>query len=98
MKYLLKCISGSRSYGLATPTSDVDERGIILNTEASKILGLEKFNFIDKRENGEDSFYSEFRHYLETLQKSNSQSIELLYCPANCILEKTDEWDLVLKY
>lgn len=70
-------MAGSRLYGLETPESDTDTRGVFLNTNPADILGL------SRRDNfkvaGEDTLLLEFRHYLGHLRKSNTSSIELLF-------------------
>ena len=43
-------LGGSTAFGLNTPESDVDYRGVFVNTEPSKILGLEKLDHIQKQE------------------------------------------------
>ena len=40
MKMLVKTLGGSTAYGLNTPESDLDYRGVFVNTDPSKILGL----------------------------------------------------------
>ena len=47
---LVKMLGGSTAFGLNTPESDVDYRGVFVNTEPSKILGLEKLDHIQKQE------------------------------------------------
>lgn len=77
MKEICRVVAGSRLYGLDTPESDTDTRGVFLNTEPNHILGL------DRRDNfkvgGEDTLLLEFRHFLGHLRKSNTSSIELLF-------------------
>ena len=46
-KIILLAYGGSHAYGLNTPTSDIDVRGIAMNTE-SEMLGLDNFEqYID---------------------------------------------------
>lgn len=77
MKTICRIVAGSRLYGLDTPESDTDARGVFLNTDPGEILGLSRRdNF---KVEGEDTLLLEFRHYMGHLRKSNTSSIELLF-------------------
>ena len=78
MKMLVKVLGGSTAYGLNTPTSDVDYRGIFVNTEPSKILGLEKFDHVQKQET-DDIVYYEVRKFFELLRSGNTGALEILF-------------------
>ncbi len=77
MKVIAQIIAGSRLYGLDTPESDTDTRGVFLNTLPSDILGLGRFE-IFKRES-EDTVLFELRHFLAGLRKTNTNMLELLH-------------------
>lgn len=77
MKILCELVAGSRLYGIETKDSDFDIRGVFLNTDPSKILGLEKEDVI--KESNKDSLFFEFNHYLKSLRKTNTQALELLF-------------------
>lgn len=91
MKTICRIVAGSRLYGLETPESDTDIRGVFLNTDPGEILGL------SRRDNfkvaGEDTLLLEFRHYMGHLRKSNTSSIELLFAEGFDVL--TDEFRAV---
>lgn len=70
---------GSHAYGLSTPTSDIDVRGVFLNTELKYILGLDKYEHQEYVGNGDDIKYKEFRHFLNMLRKSNTESMEIMF-------------------
>lgn len=83
-------------YGLNSPESDIDYRGVYVNTDLSRIIGLDtdKFDTIDRK--GEfDEVYYELRHFLRLLRKTNSVVMELLF-NENWI-EKSPEWDLFVQ-
>lgn len=94
MKLLCKMLGGSHAYGLNGPNSDVDHRGVFLNTELSKLVGLDRFEHVDVKEGGKDEFYFEFRHFLGLLRKTNTQVLEVLY--NTHWLEKDPVFDMVL--
>lgn len=80
-------------YGLNSPESDVDWRGVYLNTDLSRIIGLDtdRFDTIDRK--GEvDEVYYELRHFLRLLRKTNSTAMELLFNEK--WMEVSPEWSL----
>lgn len=81
LKLLCSYLGGSHLYGLNTPTSDEDIRYVFLNTELGEILGLDRLEHIDRRNETEDSFGMELRGFLGLLRKTNTQVMELLYAP-----------------
>jgi len=94
MNFLCKCLGGSNMYGLNSPESDVDWRGVYLNTDLSRIIGLDtdRFDTIDRK--GEvDEVYYELRHFLRLLRKTNSTVMELLFNEK--WMEVSPEWNLI---
>jgi len=90
MKILAEIIAGSHLYGLNTVSSDVDIRGVFLNTDPAKILGLERFSFFKKLQ--EDTIFFELCHFLNGLKKTNTQMIEFLFAEESCFKLITDEF------
>ncbi len=93
MKLICEYLGGSFSYGLNTPDSDQDWRGVFINQNIGTILGLDRYEHQDIKTETEDKFYSELRHYLNSLRKCNSQGLELLF-NENWI-SKTSEWSYI---
>lgn len=95
MKFLCKMLGGSHSYGLSTPNSDVDLRGVFINTDAQHILGLNSNakQFNQNQNNVNDEVFWELRHFLGLLSNGNTQALEMVY--ASDYLEKTPEFDLI---
>jgi hypothetical protein len=80
---LFECISGSRAYGLNTPTSDTDIRGVFVLPEKD-YFGL---NYVEQLSNeSNDIVYYELRRFVELLAKNNPNMLELLSIPEECIL------------
>lgn len=79
MNILCKYLGGSHSYGLHTPQSDQDIRGIFCHTEPKFILGLNKFEHLNTQNESEDSCLYEIRNYFSLLKKGNTQAIEMLF-------------------
>jgi len=79
MKTLVKLAGGSHAYGLETPQSDYDERYVFMHDDIANIVGLGKNEFVDKRNDTEDSFGFELRHFISSLRKTNTQVMEILF-------------------
>jgi len=80
---VLECISGSKSYGLDTPTSDTDIRGVY-------IIPKEQFYCLSypsqiANETNDIVFY-ELSKLFELLYRNNPNILELLNVPDRCIL------------
>lgn len=82
---LLKCISGSRAYGLNTPQSDTDYKGIFI---APKPVFYGS-HFADQVANEtNDIVYYEWKKFTDLLGKNNPTILELLSTPDDCVLYK----------
>lgn len=78
MKMLIKLLGGSTAYGLNTPESDLDYRGVFINVDSSKILGLDRMDHMQKQET-DDIVYYELRKFFELLQNGNTGALEILF-------------------
>lgn len=82
---LLECISGSKAYGLNTPQSDTDLKGVFVLPK-SMFYGLETLEQVNNESN--DEVYYELRRYVDLLLKNNPNILELLASPEDSILYK----------
>lgn len=96
--FLCKFNGGSHLYGLNTPSSDLDERGVYVNTSLSDLLGLTKCESVVIQNEKEDKSYTELRHFLRLLKNGNTQALEALWAPSNSFNELTDEWKMVQEF
>ncbi|MEH0157334.1 nucleotidyltransferase domain-containing protein [Limibacter armeniacum] len=72
---IFECISGSRAYGLDTPTSDTDIKGIYLLPEAM-YFGLD---YVPQVSNDtQDLMYFELGRFVELLAANNPTALEVL--------------------
>jgi hypothetical protein len=78
-KILCLAKGGSHAYGLSTPTSDLDWRGVFVNTSSEYLVGLKKDQILTEQNSEKDNVMFEFRHTLRLLRQANTQIIELLY-------------------
>ncbi len=82
---LFECLSGSKAYGLATPTSDTDVKGIFY---LPKTL-FYGFSYIPQISNeSNDEVYYELGRFMELLAKNNPNILEILASPASCVRYK----------
>jgi uncharacterized protein len=89
---LLDCISGSRAYGLHTPQSDTDSKGVFLLPKRM-YYGLEYTEQVNNETN--DEVYYELKRFVEMLTKNNPNIIELLNTPEDCIKYRHPIMDLL---
>jgi len=91
MEILFRAIVGSQAYGTSTPESDVDYKGIYA-CPTDELLG---FNYREQIEISKDETYYELRRFLQLAQSANPTILELLYSPADCILESSSVYDFI---
>lgn len=82
---LFEVISGSKSFGLNTPTSDTDIKGVYYLPK-EKFFGLDYIPQIANETN--DEVYYEIGRFVELLLKNNPNILEILATPEDCILFK----------
>lgn len=80
---LFEVISGSKSFGLDTPTSDTDTKGVFYMPKEN-FFGLEYIPQINNETN--DIVYYEIGRFIELLIKNNPNILEILATPESCIL------------
>jgi hypothetical protein len=79
---IMECISGSRAYGLATPSSDTDIKGVFLLPKKD-YYGLNYVAQVNNPTN--DIVYYEFSRFMELLSVNNPNILELLNTPQESI-------------
>ena len=82
---LFEVISGSTSFGLNTPTSDTDIKGVYYLPK-EQFYGLNYIPQISNETN--DEVYYEIGRFVELLLKNNPNILEILATPDDCILYK----------
>lgn len=89
---VLECISGSRSYGLQLPGSDMDLKGVFVLPE-DEYFGMNNIDQVSSEKNDE-TFY-ELKRFFELLLRNNPNIIELLGVPEECILYRHPMMELL---
>ncbi|MDO4426762.1 MAG: nucleotidyltransferase domain-containing protein [Moraxella sp.] len=84
---LLECLSGSKAYGLDTPTSDTDIKGVFYLPK-SHYYGLHKDYIAQVSNESNDIVYYELGRFIELLLQNNPNMMELLATPCDKILYK----------
>lgn len=72
---------GSHSYGLETPQSDLDWRGVYANTDLAHIVGIRSGlndSIIHQNEQTDEAYW-ELRRFLNLLRQGNTQAVEMLF-------------------
>jgi len=82
---LFEAIAGSKAFGLNTPSSDTDIKGVFYLPK-EQFYGLDYIPQISNETN--DIVYYEIGRFVELLLKNNPNIIELLASPDDCILYK----------
>ena len=82
---IFECISGSKAYGLDTPSSDTDIKGVFLLPKED-YYGLEYIPQVNDAKN--DVVYYEFGRFMELLSVNNPNILELLNTPKESVLYK----------
>lgn len=87
-------IVGSMAYGIATPTSDVDIKGVYIQP----IEDILSFGYVEQvSDDTNDTTYYEIQRFLQLIKQNNPNILELLNLPEDCILVKDPIFDEVLK-
>lgn len=87
---ILECLSGSKAYGLDTPTSDTDIKGVFILPKKD-YYGLDYIPQISNSTN--DIVYYEFGRFMELLSVNNPNILELLNTPKESIFIKHPIFD-----
>jgi predicted nucleotidyltransferase len=89
---IFEVITGSRSYGLDTATSDTDIKGVFVLPK-NMFYGLEYTAQVNNETN--DIVYYELKRFMELLSKNNPNILEMLHVPEKCVLQKHSVMDLL---
>lgn len=82
---LYTCKIGSHAYGLATPDSDIDLRGVVVPDDLSYYFGTKTFEqkvYPDE----EDHVAWHLRKFCQLAAKGNTQMLEMLFSPSDCVI------------
>ena len=86
-------LGGSHAYGTDVEGSDVDIRGVALNTKEEILLGRDFEQVVDT--NTDTTIYS-VKKMLRLLSQNNPNTIEMLGLREDQIIYKTPIWDMIM--
>lgn len=89
---LFECVSGSRAYGLDTPESDVDLRGVFVAPQ-QLLFGFGAPDQVS--DDSHDETYFEIGRFVELLLKNNPNILEMLYAAPDCTRFRHPLFDLL---
>lgn len=88
-------IVGSKAYGTATPTSDIDIKGVFM----MPLDSILNFDYIEQvSDSKQDTTYYELKRFLQLVQTNNPNILELLNLPEDCIIQKHPIFDMILQH
>lgn len=93
-KLIYKCIVGSQAYGTAIPTSDIDHKGIYVQSN-DDILS---FRYNEQIEVGKDECFYEVRRFLQLAQSANPTILEMFFMPNDFVVQSSPQFELIRKY
>jgi hypothetical protein len=88
---IFKAIVGSQSYGTSTASSDIDYKGVYMQS----VDELISFGYKDQYEVTKDEVYYELRRFVDLLSSAKPTVLELLYSPEDCIVKSSPEFELL---
>jgi predicted nucleotidyltransferase len=87
---IFECISGSHAYGLNTPESDEDLRGVCI-PPYDYTLGLFEFSQAEEKSPRDRTIYSIVK-FVKLAIENNPNILELLFMPEDCIIKTSSYW------
>jgi len=88
-------VVGSQAYGISTPTSDIDTKGVFIQP-IEDILGFGYVEQVSDAKN--DRTFFEVRRFLQLLQTANPTMLELLHLPEDCVRYKHSIMEKILAH
>jgi RNA repair pathway DNA polymerase beta family len=102
-KTIVKAVAGSHLFGLNTPASDMDYKGVFQAGLKDIILGKDSknINLTTNQSNSRntnvdiDTDLKELRTFIKDCMAGQTYAIELLFTPDNKIIETSHTWELI---
>jgi len=90
-RVIFECVSGSHAYGMNTPESDTDLRGVFV-PPLDWCTGFIKRESQFSGDSNEDRIIYEIRKFFRMAADANPNILELLWMPQDCILQFHSSW------
>lgn len=106
MNILFECKFGSHLYGTDTPTSDLDFKGIHMNTFEEILLKKSHESIVsstgikDQRNTKDDVDveYKELRRFLRDCMQGQTYALDMLFAPKDMWIKTSPEWEFIIKH
>ena len=95
-RILFECRAGSFAYGTNTEKSDIDIKGIYLQSQ-EELISFDTPTLQVSDEKNDIVYYS-LRRYIELASAANPNILELLYMPEDCILKTSPIFEELKKH
>ena len=86
-------LAGSHMYGMSTPESDIDKRGVCVPPK-EVLLGFAN-NFEQQEYPNEDTIVYSLKKFMMLASNCNPNIIELLFAPEEAIIKTSPTWDVL---
>lgn len=104
MRILIKAVAASHLFGLNTPTSDIDYKGVFIPELDEVLLGkapksIKHSTGNDHSKNTSEDVDTEFyslSKFMKMLEEGQTVALELLFTPNEFIVEKDPLWDTIV--
>ncbi len=93
-KHLVRMYGGSRLYGTNRPDSDIDIRGVMLESPESMFTLAPEFEQYEYMGEQDVTIYG-FRKFCKLAAANNPNILELLFCPTENTFLQSYDWRLV---
>lgn len=90
---IFKVLSGSHAHGTNIPESDMDYKGVYLQSPES-VLNI---GYQEQVEVGKDETYYELRRFIDLCCTGNPTMLEILFTPEDCIIYKDEVFNILLE-
>ena len=105
METIVKMVFGSHLYGLNTPTSDEDFKGIFMPTKNDIFLGripktidqsTNKTNQKNSKDDIDIEYYS-LHYFIKLACMGETVALDMLHAPKNMIVESSEIWGEIVE-
>jgi predicted nucleotidyltransferase len=93
---IFECITGSNLYGMATPESDTDYRGVCIPPMNVLLNPFENFDQKDAGFQEEDRAIYSLKKFVQICADANPNIIELLFIPEQNVIMTTPLWQKIV--
>lgn len=92
-RLIFKAIVGSQAYGTSIPTSDIDYKGVYVQSTDDLVT----FKYKQQIEPSKDECYYELRRFVQLAMTANPTILEMLFVDDQFIVQSSPEFELLRK-